>query len=377
MFARVIVDISNSSVDRLFTYSIPEGISIAPGQRVLVPFGRGNKPIEGFVIELTEESSTSHQIKPITKTLEPYTALLPDQLELADWICSAYHCTKADALRGMIPAKLRGARIKEKTVRTLRLSPGINAEETRASMLKKDGTPKAPKQLEVFDLLNCKGAEYSAADINAFIPGASAAVSALIKKGVLIESDREYYRDPFMGHDADPTEPLPLLPAQKTALDGICSAAAGSVLLLHGVTGSGKTEVYMQAIAEVLKNGKGAIVLVPEISLTPQTTDRFRGRFGDNVAVLHSHLSDGERYDEWRRIRFGKARVVVGARSAVFAPVEDLGLIIIDEEHEPRLRAAARRSRERDSSSAARLRHFRAITVQNAGSTYCSRCLTA
>lgn len=335
MFAKVIVDISNTNVDKLFSYSVPENLKAAPGQRVLVPFGRGNKPIEGFIIELTEESGTSFQTKPIIKTLEPYTALLPDQLALAGWITKAYHCTRADALRCMIPAKLRGSRVREKTVRTLRISPELDPAETRASMLKKDGTAKAPKQLEVFDLLNSPEAEYSASDINAFIPGATAAIAALVKKGVLVEANREYFRDPFTGHEADPTEPLPLLPEQKNALDAINGLEKGSVLLLHGVTGSGKTEVYMQAIAQVLESGGGAIVLVPEISLTPQTTDRFRGRFGDSVAVLHSHLSDGERFDEWRRIRLGKARVVVGARSAVFAPVEDLGLIVIDEEHEP------------------------------------------
>ncbi len=335
MFAKVIVDISNTNVDKLFSYSVPENLKAAPGQRVLVPFGRGNKPIEGFIIELTEESGTSFQTKPIIKTLEPYTALLPDQLALAGWITKAYHCTRADALRCMIPAKLRGSRVREKTVRTLRISPELDPAETRASMLKKDGTAKAPKQLEVFDLLNSPEAEYSASDINAFILGATAAIAALVKKGVLVEANREYFRDPFTGHEADPTEPLPLLPEQKNALDAINGLEKGSVLLLHGVTGSGKTEVYMQAIAQVLESGGGAIVLVPEISLTPQTTDRFRGRFGDSVAVLHSHLSDGERFDEWRRIRLGKARVVVGARSAVFAPVEDLGLIVIDEEHEP------------------------------------------
>lgn len=334
MFARVIVDITNSNVDRLFTYSVPEDMQLSPGQRVLVPFGRGNRPIEGFVIELTDSAETTHQIKSIIKPLEPYTVLLPDQLRLSEWICRAYHCTRADSLRGMIPATLRGSRVREKTVRTLRIAPDLDRDAFLASMYKKDGTPRAPKQLEVFELLNSPGAEYSSPDINAFIPGASAAISALIKKGVLVESDRELYRDPFRGHDPEPTEALPLFPDQQRALEGILGAAPGDVLLLHGVTGSGKTEVYMQAIAEALRNGSGAIVLVPEISLTPQTTDRFRSRFGDRVAVLHSHLSDGERFDEWRRIRFGKARVVVGARSAVFAPVENLALIIIDEEHE-------------------------------------------
>lgn len=335
MFARVIVDISNANVDRLFTYSVPDEIKAAPGQRVLVPFGRANKPIEGFIIELSEEKLTSHEVKPVIRTLEPYTVLTGEQLELSKWICAAYHCTRADSLRGMIPAKLRGSRVKEKTVRTLRLAPNIDKDSFIASISTKNGGIKAPKQLEIFELLDNPSAEYSAADINAFIPGAASAVAALVKKGVLIEAGRETYRNPFAGRDPKPTLPLPLLPSQAAALQAINEAHGGETMLLHGVTGSGKTEVYMQAIASELEKGRGAIVLVPEISLTPQTTDRFRSRFGNSVAVLHSHLSDGERFDEWRRIRFKKARVVIGARSAVFAPVEELGLIIIDEEHEP------------------------------------------
>lgn len=335
MFARVIVDISNANVNRLFTYAVPEEISLCEGQRVIVPFGRGNRPIEGFVLELVDEPGTERELKSIVRTIEPYSALLPDQLKLADWMCKAYHCTTADALRVMIPAALRSSKVKEKKVRTLHIADNIDIEAVRASMLKKDGTPRAPKQFEVFSLLLSGRAKLSASDINAFVPGAGAAVAALVKKGILVEQGRETYRNPFANRDIQATEPLTLLPAQQNALEKIKSADAGSCLLLHGVTGSGKTEVYMQAIANVLENGGGAIVLVPEISLTPQTTDRFRSRFGNNVAVLHSHLSDGERFDEWRRIRFGKARVVVGARSAVFAPVENLRIIIIDEEHEP------------------------------------------
>ncbi|MBR5947620.1 MAG: primosomal protein N' [Clostridia bacterium] len=335
MFARVIVDISNTNVDKLFTYSVPDEVKAAPGQRVLVPFGRGNKPIEGFIIALSEEKQTTHEVKHIIRTLEPYTVLTSEQLTLSEWICAAYHCTRAESLRGMIPAKLRGSRVKEKTVRTLRLSPDADRASFVASISSKDGTVKAPKQLEVYELLDHPEAEYTASDIGAFIPGAASAISALVKKGILIETGREIFRNPFAGRDPKSTLPLPLVPSQAAALNAIREAKSGETLLLHGVTGSGKTEVYMQAIAAELEKGRGAIVLVPEISLTPQTTDRFRSRFGNTVAVLHSHLSDGERFDEWRRIRFKKARVVIGARSAVFAPVEELGLIIIDEEHEP------------------------------------------
>lgn len=335
MFARVIIDISNANVDKLFTYLIPEDIRIDPGHRVLVPFGKGNRQTEGFVIELSEEAHTSFEVKSILKRMEPYTVFLPEQLKLAEWITRAYHCTMADALRIMIPAKLRGSRIKEKTVRTLKLSDGIDVPSFRATLLKKDGSARSPKQLEVFDLLASSGLEFSVSDINSYIPNASSAITALLNKGVLTEAGRVTFRNPFINSPVLPSSPPPLIDEQQNALRIINSSEPGRCILLHGVTGSGKTEVYMRAIAEVLDNGGGAIVLVPEISLTPQTTDRFRSRFGESVAVLHSHLSDGERYDEWRRIRFSKARVVIGARSAVFAPVESLKLIIIDEEHEP------------------------------------------
>lgn len=338
MFARLIVDIANSNVDKLFTYAIPEELDVKPGHRVLVPFGRGNKPIEGFVIELSETKETDHSIKTIIRTLEPYTALNPDQLELAKWIERAYDCTLCDALRLMLPAQLRGSRVKEKTIRTIMTASGIDLSEARRSLLKKDGTSRSPKQLEVFDLLVKIGAPVSIEDLNAYIPSASQAVSALIAKGYVCEQGHVTFRNPFSNKvEADHSPEL--TSQQLSAVDRIKNGKPGEVFLLHGVTGSGKTEVYLNAISDVLENGGGAIVLVPEISLTPQTTDRFRRRFGDTVAVLHSRLSAGERYDEWRRIRLGKARVVVGARSAVFAPVEDLKLIVIDEEHEPSYRS--------------------------------------
>lgn len=137
MFARVIVDISNANVNRLFTYAVPEEISLCEGQRVIVPFGRGNRPIEGFVLELVDEPGTERELKSIVRTIEPYSALLPDQLKLADWMCKAYHCTTADALRVMIPAALRGSKVKEKKVRTLHIADNLDIEAVRASMLKK------------------------------------------------------------------------------------------------------------------------------------------------------------------------------------------------------------------------------------------------
>ena len=355
MFARLIVDIANSNVDRLFTYSIPEELDVRPGHRVLVPFGRGNRPTEGFVIELADEAPEGVAVKSVIRTLEPYTALLPDQLELAKWIARAYDCTLCDALRLMLPAQLRGSRVKEKTVRTVALPEGIDTEAVRRSLMKKDGAPRSKKQLEIFDLLVKLRAPVSIADLNAYIPSASSAAAAMLKKGILTEQGYVTFRSPFSGEPARDVPPE-LTDAQKKAVKSIADGDPGDVFLLFGVTGSGKTEVYLNAIQRVLDEGGGAIVLVPEISLTPQTTDRFRSRFGDIVAVMHSHLSVGERYDEWRRLRLGKARVVVGARSAVFAPVEDLKLIIIDEEHEPSYRSESAPAYSTDETAIRRVR---------------------
>ena len=328
MYAEVIVDIAHTAVDRRFTYRIPEDIPVSVGHHVLVPFGQGNHTKEGFVVAL-KETSEYPEIKDIVKILERYPVLLPEQIALADWMKDSYHCLFVDALRLMIPAQMRGMRIKEKKVRTVALSPDVDPEAIRESL------KNAPVQRSVFDLVAKIGAEASIQDINAFCPGSTPVVNALIRKGYLVEQSETVFRRPekLRMHTPEYT----LTRAQSEAADQIrlsMENGYGDVLLLHGVTGSGKTEVYLKAIADCLTLGKQAIVLVPEISLTPQTVGRFTDRFGDRIAVLHSRLSAGERFDEWRRIRLGLADIVIGARSAVFAPLERLGLIIIDEEHE-------------------------------------------
>ncbi len=337
MYAQVIVDIAHSEVDRLFTYAVPEDMELKPGQHVLVPFGRGNKPIEGFVLGFMEDAPEEMmgRIKPVLRVIEPYPIFTAEQLALAKWVQQNYHCVLVDALRLMIPAQLRGGRITEKTVRTVQLVQDIEIEGARASLLKKDGTPKAPRQSEVLELLIKTGAPMSVKDIAAFLPGVEGAVSALIKKGLLVEEDCVTFRRPAI--KSREQVPVTLTAEQQIAVDTLSAGMqkGEGVFLLHGVTGSGKTEVYMHCISRCIEEGKQAILLVPEIALTPQTMGLFRARFGDNVAVLHSRLSAGERFDEWRRIRLGMVQVAVGARSAVFAPFENLGLLIVDEEHEP------------------------------------------
>ena len=328
MYAEIVVDIAHSAVDRRFTYRIPEGLPVSVGHHVLVPFGQGNHVKEGFVVAQKEQTDYP-EVKDIARIIEPYPVLLDEQIRLAEWMRDVYHCLFVDALRLMIPAQLRGMRVREKHVRTVRLADGIDTDAALESL------DRAPAQKRVFELVARINAEVSIPDINAFYPNSTPAISALLKRGYLVEQSETVFRRPDKLRTHTPV--YALTEAQRHAADAIDAAMReqnGSVLLLHGVTGSGKTEVYLQAIEDCLKEGGQAIVLVPEISLTPQTVGRFTDRFGDRIAVLHSRLSAGERFDEWRRIRLGLADIVIGARSAVFAPTERLRLIIIDEEHE-------------------------------------------
>ncbi|MDR0841053.1 MAG: primosomal protein N' [Christensenellaceae bacterium] len=343
LFVQVMVDIAHSNVDRLFTYALPDALPVAVGQRVLVPFGAGNKKIEGFVLGLSErfEGGANIAVKPVLRVMEPYPALSEEQIALAKWIAASYDCLLVEALRLMIPVQLRGGKIKEKIERTVYFPAEENIEAALASLCKKDGAPRAPLQYEALQLVaNCK-ADMRISDITAFIPGSGPAVRALINRGLLKERGHEVYRSPLRDMAITRDAPKELNAQQRLAADAVGAAldAHAGAFLLHGVTGSGKTEVYMHAIAKAVQEGGTAIVLVPEIALTPQAVERFRARFGERIAVLHSRLSAGERYDEWRRIRLNKVDVVIGARSAVFAPLSNIRLIVVDEEHEPSYRS--------------------------------------
>ncbi len=341
-FVNVIVDISNENVDKPYMYILPEDMEVSPGQRVLVPFGRANKPTEGLVLSFANDTiEDASSYKYIIHTLEAYPVLDAEQIELAMWMRRAYHCTTAKVLRLMMPAQLRGMRVREKRVRVVRIASDVDIDAAISATYTKSGVMRAPTQNAVLTLLRDirsdtgDYADVAVHDITEMIPKAAAAIKTLVERGILIESQQSEYRRPDTGYASDKTCIKPeLTKEQKDALSCIEESEPGSVFLLHGVTGSGKTEVYLRAIEKELESGHASITLVPEISLTPQTVGRFRERFHDEVAILHSRLSHGERFDEWRRIRLGQARVVVGARSAVFAPVQNLGLIIIDEEHE-------------------------------------------
>ncbi|MCR4620654.1 MAG: primosomal protein N' [Clostridiales bacterium] len=323
-YASVIVDLTAQAVDREFTYVVPDEFNVSPGDMVLVPFG--NKRLEGFVTSVSETTDVPQgKLKPIRKKLFEQSVILPELLELAGYMRSRYSCTNADALRSMIPAQLRGGRIREKTVRYVTLNVDYSLALER--------THRAPAQRKVVEALKEGGR--TSAELFSQFDIAPAVLSALKEKGVIGFSAHAVRREPLHNDGGrGNTDPVLTDDQQFVADRLIKEMGEGQTFLLYGVTGSGKTEVYIRLIREVIKQQKSAIILVPEISLTPQTVGWFHARFGDLSAVIHSGLSAGERFDEWNRIRRGEAKVVIGARSAVFAPVQQLGAIIVDEEHE-------------------------------------------
>ncbi|MBR1584707.1 MAG: primosomal protein N' [Clostridia bacterium] len=328
MYAEIIVDIASEQVDRVFTYRVPQGMELAPGTRVQVPFGPRMK--EGFVIRLKERADFDEsRIKNVAARLEAYPALLPPLMALAEEIRQKAHCPLCEALRLMIPAEMRGGRIKVKTEPYARLLiPPDRIDEAIQAQ-------KRSKKRQLLITLLSDGQAHPLEELRGMIRDVREPLNYLVEKEMAEVFDKEALRSPYYGRVDAPPDPA-LTDEQREALSELIPALQRpeKPFLLHGVTGSGKTEVYIRLVREALKMGKGAIILVPEIVLTPQMITWFHSRFGNAMAVLHSRLSAGERFDEWRRIRLGDARIVIGARSAVFAPVENLGAIIVDEEHE-------------------------------------------
>ena len=314
MIYRVIVDVSNTEVDRVFDYSAERDVPV--GSRVLVPFGK--RTLEGFVIGTKEK--TDIQTKNIIRVLDEFTAITPEMVALTEFLKLHNNLRYVDVLRLCIPSKLRGGKVKELTRSFVRLDVD---RELAKTLIKKN----APNQLAIIENISENG-EFETVLSASYGAGS---VKALIEKGILYKDSVTVNRTPLKGVVADEKKVV-LNQEQQKAVDTILNADKACVL--HGVTGSGKTEVYMAVIENVLQQGKTAIMLVPEISLTPQMLGVFRRRFGDNVALLHSGMSDGERFDEWRKLLMGDAKVALGARSAIFAPIQNVGVIIIDEEHD-------------------------------------------
>ena len=329
MYCQVIIDIVHENVAAPFTYRIPDGMNLEPGQRVAVPFGRLEK--EGIVLSLSGTCDLDERrIREVLRPLEEYAAIPPELMDLARSMAQEAHCPLAETLRLMLPAQMRGGRVHVKTERTAQLA--VTPEEAFSAAKREKRSPKRAALLQIL----ADGMVHTVKELSEQVREPNEALKKLSADGMIVLADEETLRTPggVFGKPDDPG--FTLTAGQEEALEEIlpCLKDGGGQFLLHGVTGSGKTEVFMAAVRNVLALGKSAIILVPEIALTPQMVAWFRGRFGPVAAVIHSRLSPGERFDEWRRIRRGDARVVIGARSAVFSPARELGLIVVDEEHE-------------------------------------------
>jgi len=398
--ASVVLSSSTREFDREYHYIIPESLknAVSPGVRVIVPFGRANRSVEAYVLDVVNETEFT-ELKEIKKVLDESPVMGKHMIELARWMKDKYICTYSDAIKCMLPpgigikslcivklvkqssdveknqkiildlleesngeceleelksrANIRNfkkqlnsmekagliticeeytSRVREKTVKAVSLA--VPREEVIEDI--ESGRIKRIQQIRVLELLLDN--EYiSVPDILRFSGVTAGVLDTLRKYGYIFYKDVIVNRDPLENRHIEHTEPFTPTAQQACVLESVKSKLDKGIfaeVLLHGVTGSGKTEVYMQLIQHCIQMGKQAIVLVPEISLTPQTVERFKSRFGKDVAVRHSRLSLGERYDQWRLIKDGGIKVVVGTRSAVFAPLERLGLIVIDEEHE-------------------------------------------
>lgn len=317
MVVGVLVELSNKNIDKMFEYSVPVELEdkIKVGIRVSVPFGR--MTLEGFVLEIKDSKSTEKELRNIIDIVDLDIVLNDELLEL-------------------------GKKIQDKTLATLiscyqvMLPKALKAKKGQSINIKYDTFYRLGDILYDFDKLNSKQKQI----INLvkkeelvlrkrLVDISSSSLATLVKKGILIEEKKEHYR---VNYDKVMLDVKKLTSDQERVVNEVINSSPDTYLL-HGVTGSGKTEVYMEIIDYYLKLGKTSIVLVPEISLTPQMVNRFQRRFGDKIAAIHSALSDGEKYDEWRRICRGEASIVIGARSAIFAPLDNIGVIIIDEEH--------------------------------------------
>ena len=316
MIVGVLVELSNKNIDRVFEYSVPEDLTslMKVGIRVLVPFGK--MELEGFVLDIKNHKDTDKDLKSVISVVDSNVVLNDELLELGKVIQKKTLSTLISCYQVMLPKALKaknGSNISIRFDTYYSLNDNVNFDKLNDT------------QEKIINLVKEKGIvlKKELADISV------SSLNTLIRKGYLIESKKEQYRVLYKEIEFVKKK---LTDDQERVVNSVINGS-DNTYLLYGVTGSGKTEVYMEIIDYYLKLGKTSIVLVPEISLTPQMVNRFRERFGDKIAALHSALSDGEKYDEWRRIYRGEASIVIGARSAIFAPLNNIGVIIIDEEH--------------------------------------------
>lgn len=334
MIAEVIINRNAKSLNRTFDYHIPtkwEDV-ISVGTKVLIPFGRQKELEEGFVVGLKEKSE--FPTKDIAKLEE---CLQEEQIELARWMAKRYFCQVSECIKLMQTPGTRNKksenRIGDKTIQVIYLAKS----KEEINLLIETEKIKSSKQQRILNFVaDNEGCTIS--EIEMFTEGSRGVVNTLIKHEYLEMVEQKQKRDPLKNKQVEKSTKYQLTEEQEMAFQAIKKASKENhfeEFLLFGITGSGKTEIYLQTIEQVIQKGKTAIVLVPEISLTPQIIERFIARFGkESIAVLHSKLSIGERHDEWIKIKEGKAQIVIGARSAIFAPIQNLGIIIIDEEHD-------------------------------------------
>ncbi|MBM3907082.1 MAG: primosomal protein N' [Gemmatimonadetes bacterium] len=319
---------------RAFTYAVPDTLrhAVTAGSRVVVPFH--NRQMIGVVLGESDGANLGGVVpKAIADAPDEQPAFRGDLLAVGRWMADYYVSPVGLVLRAALPAAMGRARRADPAVRTQRV---LRLAQPLDSLLQRDAVFKrAPQQRALFELLESLGGQSPVAHLVERLGCTEGVVQGLVKRGLAVVAAEPVDRDPFLARAAPPPAAVTPTAAQGAAVAALRAGAPGSTFLLHGITGSGKTLVYLEFLKHVLHDrGQSAIVLVPEIALTPQTVDRFRAVFGDLVAVLHSGLSDGERYDAWRALQRGDKRIAIGARSAVFAPVERLGAIIVDEEHE-------------------------------------------
>ena len=341
MIAEIVINRSAKRLNRTFDYKIPKELEelIMIGSTVLVPFGKSENLVEGYVIGIKEK--TDFEVKSISKIKHN---LSKNQIELAKWMAKRYFCNISDCIRQMLTpgtkSKIEKNNIQDKTINMVYLKKSIDEIQFDIDM----GKIKSEKQKKILQFLKSNEG-VTIPEIEMFTGGTRAIIKTLEKNQYIEIVEKKVERNPLANKDVKKTKNLKLTEEQEKAFNQVKEKIIVNEyeqFLLYGVTGSGKTEIYLQLIGEVLERGKTAIILVPEISLTPQMINRFISRFNKSeIAVLHSKLSIGERYDEWNKIKEGKAKIVIGARSAIFAPVKDIGIIIIDEEHDSSYKSEA------------------------------------
>ncbi|EQB86831.1 primosomal protein N' (replication factor Y) [Clostridium punense] len=323
-YAGVIVNNDSIKVDKIFTYKVPEVLKnkIALGQRVKVPFGMGNKNIDGFVVQLYEfielDSKSINKLKAIIEISDDFQVIREKDIALIGIMRSKYLCTYLECIKVFIPSGITKG-MKFKTKNLVVLGSPITDKYKKESYVK------------IIDFVKENNGTYNKQQLSNELGFSLSSINTLIKHGFLNLEEAVVNR--YNDRQYKAYEEKQLNPLQQQAVDTVMKSR-NKKFLIHGITGSGKTEIYMNLVKKAMDEGKDSIILIPEISLTPQMVERFKGRFGRDVAIFHSKLSDGERFDEWMRVKMGKVKVAIGARSAIFLPFSNLGLIIMDEEHE-------------------------------------------